>query len=70
VGSQHGSEELAEALNAKQVYEISQSSDIAEKLNETRFGREFWKFLIMIALLILLIEMVLIKEKAAVPSKN
>ncbi|MCH8020610.1 BatA domain-containing protein [candidate division KSB1 bacterium] len=63
-------EELAEALNAKQVYEISQSSDIAEKLNETRFGREFWKFLIMIALSILLIEMVLIKENAVVHNKK
>lgn len=63
-------EELAEAIHAKQVYEISQSSDIAEKLNETRFGREFWKILIMIALLILLIEMMFFREKVAVPNKK
>ncbi len=62
--------ELAEALEAKQVYEIDQSSSIAEKLNETRFGREFWKVLIMIALVILLIEMVIFREKAIVHNKK
>lgn len=58
------SEELAEALNVAQVHEIQPSGDISEKLKETRFGREFWKVLIAVALIILLLEMLLFREKS------
>lgn len=57
-------DEIVQALNIAQAYEIKNVSEIAAVLQESRFGREFWKILIWIALGILLVEMLLFREKS------
>lgn len=48
-----------------QMYEISPGGSVADKLTETRFGRELWKLFAALALLFILLETALFKEKGA-----
>ncbi|MFQ5824085.1 MAG: BatA domain-containing protein [bacterium] len=59
-------EELKNIVDEAQIYEIKDTEEIAEKLKESRFGRELWKYLIAATLVLLLIEMMLIREKREV----
>ncbi len=54
---------LDSRLAETQAVVIERDANIAEKLKETRFGRELWKTLVFIALLAILLETVLSREK-------
>lgn len=69
-GSAFELETLAQEIDESQIFEIERSSDIAEMLNETRFGREFWKILAALALVFILLETALFKEKSLADSAN
>ncbi len=56
-------EELKSLLPDKQIIEIMDDQDIAATLQETRFGREFWKTILFVALVFFVAETVLLKEK-------
>lgn len=57
------SKDLAEVVAVERIYEIKQDDDIAEKLTESRFGRELWKYFMVITLVLLGIEMLIYREK-------
>jgi hypothetical protein len=56
--------DVIELVETKEVFVISGSDDMAQKLSESRFGRELWKFFAAAALLVLLLEMTLFRERA------
>jgi hypothetical protein len=56
-------EDLKSLVNGTQIYEIKDTEEIAAKLKELRFGRELWKYLVTAALVLLLLEMLIFREK-------
>ncbi|MFQ5772616.1 MAG: hypothetical protein ACE5HX_18920, partial [bacterium] len=56
-------EDLIERVKAEQVSIIQTTEKMAEKLNESRFGQELWKYFAVTALVILVLEMLLFREK-------
>ncbi len=59
-------DDLKELVETKEVFVISESDNIAQKLSESRFGRELWKYFAAAALMVLLLEMLLFREKGPV----
>ncbi|MFQ5707386.1 MAG: BatA domain-containing protein [bacterium] len=57
---------LANHLAANQVVEIQLSDDIAERLEQSRFGRELWKYFIALALILTVLEMAVMRETSKV----
>ncbi len=49
---------------------INQNFDLQKIIRENRFGRELWKYFAIIALILLLIEMILYRQKAEVAVKK
>ena len=62
--------ELKSLMRGGQVFEIKTAGNIAEKLKESRFGKELWKYLIAVTLVLLVVEMFIMREKAEVPEKS
>ncbi|NIR49069.1 VWA domain-containing protein, partial [candidate division KSB1 bacterium] len=60
-------DQLAEIVGTKEFYEIQENEQIAIRLKESRFGRELWKYFVVLALLLLLAEMFIYREKAEAP---
>jgi len=56
-------DELAKYIEADQMVELDADADLAQALEQARFGREFWKALIAVTLVLLLLESVLSKDK-------
>ncbi|MFQ5751436.1 MAG: BatA domain-containing protein [bacterium] len=56
-------EDLIERVKAEQVSIIQTTEKMAEMLNESRFGQELWKYFAVTALVILVLEMLLFREK-------
>jgi hypothetical protein len=65
-----GSPELKKLIQGGQYFEITNTEDIAEKLEESRFGRELWKYFIVVALFLLVVEMIIMREKEEVNEKS
>ncbi len=61
-------DDVKKLVATKEVFVISNSDSIEKKLSESRFGRELWKFFAAAALTVLLLEMLLFREKAASPN--
>lgn len=57
-------DDLRKLVDTKEVFVISESDNLAQKLSESRFGRELWKYFAAAALMVLLLEMALFREKA------
>ncbi len=57
--------EVQKRLSGQEVYAIEGEGQIAQKLQQTRLGRELWKPLAAAALLVLLVEMALFREKSS-----
>ncbi|MFQ6114106.1 MAG: BatA domain-containing protein [bacterium] len=55
--------DLEKLVAGAQIYEIKDTEEIAEKLKESRFGQELWKYLMATALALLLLEMLIFREK-------
>jgi hypothetical protein len=56
-------DELKDFVETDRFFVIQNISDIETGLTESRFGTELWKYFAFAALLILLIEMALFREK-------
>lgn len=56
--------EMEKTLQVEHAYVIEESSEIAEILTQSRFGRELWKWFMIAALIMLILEMLLFREKA------
>lgn len=56
--------ELKSLIDGAQIYEIRDTEEIAKKLKESRFGQELWKYLIFATLVLLLLEMLIAREKS------
>ncbi len=55
--------QLADEVDESRLYVIERGEEIAARLNQTRFGRELWKILAVIALIAIVMETALLKEK-------
>ncbi len=63
-------DDLKEIVATDQVTVIDNTGLISEKLNESRFGRELWKYFAAFALILLLTEMLLFREKGEVTKEK
>lgn len=61
-------DDVKKLVATKEVFVIANSDNIEKKLSESRFGRELWKFFAAAALMVLLMEMLLFREKAVSPN--
>ncbi|MFQ5636989.1 MAG: BatA domain-containing protein [bacterium] len=62
-------DELRKTVGTEKVAEITQTQDIAEALKQSRFGRELWKYFAFAALVLIIAEMVFVREKAVLEGK-
>ncbi|MFQ5772621.1 MAG: hypothetical protein ACE5HX_18945, partial [bacterium] len=61
--------ELKKLIQGGQYFEIKDTEDIAEKLKESRFGQELWKYFVAVTLFLLVVEMFIMREKGKVNEK-
>ena len=57
--------DLEDLVAAESIVEITDDAEIERALRESRFGRELWKYFALLALLLMLTEMALYREKAS-----
>lgn len=55
---------VEEALQVEQAYVITDNAETAEILTQSRFGRELWKWFMVAALILIVLEMLLFREQA------
>jgi hypothetical protein len=55
---------FVERVEHDKVFEIDDEVQIASVVEQTRFGSEFWKIIMAIALAFLLVEMFIYREKS------
>ncbi len=60
----------AELGQDRSIYELGKDDDLTQELQESRFGREFWKVLLFVALALLVLEALLAREKAIVDASG
>ncbi len=63
------SDDVKRFVGTEDVFVIKESEGLAERLYEFRFGRELWKYFAATALMVLLLEMLLFREKAETQRK-
>lgn len=59
-------DELKKYVAGDHIIEISDTGQIAEKLERTRYGHELWKQLVWIALVLLIVEALLMRENSEI----
>lgn len=58
--------QLKDVIETEQFYVIENTGDIEERLVQSRFGTELWRYFAAAALILILIEMALVREKRTV----
>ncbi len=61
---------LSEVLPEVQITKIDNIEEMPDKLTESRFGQELWKYFVALALILMIGEMLLIKEKQNVEAQS
>jgi len=57
-------DELAARTGFAEIVEVPKQADVTEILQQRRFGREIWRTLMMAALVLVLVEMMIFRERA------